>query len=200
MSINLTKGQKINLVKENGTGLTELMVGLGWDPVKRTGFGLFSSHENIDCDASVLVGNERGLMNREPVIYFGHLNGYNGAIQHKGDNLTGDGDGDDEQIYIDLARLPEEVTKLMLVVNIYSARARKQDFGMIENAFVRVVDNLTGKEFCRYNLSNGAYNGKTALIVGEIYKHNGVWKFNAVGNGTTDGSISELKERFGNLS
>ena len=112
-----------------------------------------------------------------------------------GDNLTGEGDGDDEQIVIDLARVPQEYDRIVLVVNIYQAMKRKQHFGLIQNAFIRLVDGSTNKEMCRYNLTDD-YSGMTAVIFGEVYRHNGEWKFNAIGQGTNDPGLGELADRF----
>ena len=112
-----------------------------------------------------------------------------------GDNLTGAGDGDDEQILIDLSKVPVEYDRIVIVVNIYQAVQRKQQFGLIENAFIRLVDGKTNKEMCKYNLSED-YTGKTAMIFGEIYRYNGEWKFNAIGQGTTDPGIGELVQRY----
>ena len=112
-----------------------------------------------------------------------------------GDNLTGAGDGDDEQIVIDLARVPADYDRIVLVVNIYQAVQRHQNFGMIQNAFIRIVDNRTNQELCKYNLSEN-YNGMTAMIFGEVYRHNGEWKFSAIGQGTTDPGLGELIRRY----
>ena len=114
------------------------------------------------------------------------------AIKHHGDNLTGDGDGDDEQISIDLKKVTKKAEKLICVVNIYQAFSRKQDFGMIKNAYIRLVNEETGKELCRYDLTEN-YDGKTAMIMGELYRHNDEWKFVAIGEGTMDGSISSAR-------
>ena len=112
-----------------------------------------------------------------------------------GDNLTGEGDGDDEQILIELSRVPQEYDKIVIVVNIYSAVQRKQHFGMIRNAFIRIVDGSTNKEMCKYDLTEN-YSGMTAMIFGEIYRHNGEWKFGAIGQGTKDTSIGDLCRRY----
>ena len=120
-------------------------------------------------------------------MYFGNLRHYSGAIVHQGDNLTGAGDGDDEQIMVNLPMVPANVEKMVFVVNIYDARVRNQHFGMIRNAFIRLVDMDTGTEICRFNLSEN-YNGMTGLVVGEIYKRNGDWKFNAIGQPVQEAS------------
>ena len=201
MAVNLLKkGQKVNLVKSNGSKLTKLMVGLGWDaaqPEQGGGFfkKLFNSTPNIDCDASVFVCKDGKLKGVDDIVYFGNLEHKSHAVKHMGDNLTGDGEGDDEQIFIDLNKIPAEYDKLVFVVNIYKAVDRKQDFGMIRNAFIRIVDQETGEELCRFNLSED-YTGMLAMVAGEVYRYKGEWKFNAIGNGTTDPGLKELSGRF----
>ncbi|MFZ5969332.1 MAG: TerD family protein [Bacillota bacterium] len=202
MSINLQKGQRVDLTKGNA-GLAKLMVGLGWDPVKKGGGGgllgsLFGggSAPNVDCDASVLMLNEQGKFNRkEDIIYFGNLKSTCGSVRHTGDNLTGDGDGDDEQIHVDLSLVPPHIHKLVFVVNIYDCVRRKQDFGLIQNAFIRVVNMSNNQELVRFNLTDN-YAGKTTLMVGEIYRHGGEWKFAALGEGTIDASLSEIAAKY----
>ncbi|MBR1581118.1 MAG: TerD family protein [Selenomonadaceae bacterium] len=199
MSINLQKGQKINLAKSDGSKLTKLMVGLGWDAANKGGgflSSIFGSKKDIDCDASVIMCIDGRLKSREDdIVYFGHLEHDSGAVKHMGDNLTGAGEGDDEQIKIDLDRIPSRYDKLIFVVNIYKAVERKQHFGMIANAFIRIVDDTTGEELCRYNLTD-KYDGKLAMVVGEVYKKGGEWKFNAVGQGTEDTGLKSLSDRF----
>lgn len=192
MSVNLQKGQKVDLTKGN-TGLKTILVGLGWDEAPRK-FSLFSKHEDIDCDASaLLISAQTGKLNGPvDVVYFGNLTHQTGAVHHMGDNLTGAGDGDDEQIMVDLPNIPANIDKLVFVVNIYDANVRHQHFGLIRNAFIRLVDLSTQKEICRFNLSDD-YSGRTGLVVGEIYRHNGEWKFNAIGQGVTEASrLAEL--------
>jgi len=195
MSVNLQKGQKVDLTKGNA-GLKTLVVGLGWDEAPR-GFSLFSKREDIDCDASaILINSNTGkLMGAVDVVYFGNLNHRSGAVRHCGDNLTGAGEGDDEQIIVELTKVPQEFGRIIFVVNIYQARERKQHFGMIKNAFIRIVDADTRQELCKYNLSEN-YDGKTAMIFGEVYRYNGEWKFSAVGEPTNDNSIGELAARY----
>ena len=189
MSVNLVKGQKLNLSKEV-SGLSKVVVGLGWDAAKK---GLFRSSADIDCDASaIILGTDERY---KDVVYYGNRSGVNKCVYHHGDNLTGDGDGDDEQITVDLANMANSVGRIVFVVNIYACEQRKQDFGMIKNAFIRLVNTSTGKEICKYNLSEN-YSGKTAMIFAEVYKKDNEWKFNAIGQGTTDGSISELVRRY----
>ena len=194
MSVNLSKGQRINLSKEV-EGLSKIMVGLGWDAAKQSGgilnhlFG--STSYSIDCDASAItMGNGNKY---RACIYYGNLSEDN--VYHHGDNLTGDGDGDDEKITVDLAHLSSEIERIVFVVNIYNCTERKQDFGLIKNAYIRLVDESTGKEICKYNLSDD-YAGKTAMIFAEVYRNNGEWKFNAIGQGTNDASISQLINRY----
>ena len=201
MGVNLQKGQKVNLKKSDGQALSRIRIGLGWDPVKQEKKGgLFGSifggsAPDIDCDASVIVCRGGRLAGKDDVVYFGNLKHPSGAIVHTGDNLTGEGEGDDEQILVDLTAVPQDYDKLVFVVNIYDCESRKQDFGMIANAFIRICDERTGEEFCRYNLSE-SYAGMTAMIFGEIYRYNGEWKFNAIGQGTKDKGLNELARRY----
>lgn len=184
MSVKLQKGQRISLSKEN-QGLSKIMVGLGWDEVKQTGgffSGLFKA-QDIDCDAFALLLKDGKLKSRQDIVFFNHLEHATGAVKHMGDNLTGAGEGDDEQIFIDLDRVPAEYTSIVLAVNIYQAYDRHQHFGMIENAFIRLVDARTNNEMCIYNLSEN-YNNKTAMLFGEVYRKNGEWKFRAIGEGS----------------
>ena len=195
MSISLQKGQKVSLTKENA-GLSQLLVGLGWDAAeqKRGFFGLKKSAD-IDCDATAILLKDGRFRDNSDVVYFGNLSHKSGAVIHLGDNLTGEGEGDDEQIIIDLAKIPKEYDKIMIVVNIYSAVQRKQHFGMIHNAFIRIVDGKTNKELCKYDLTE-EYPGMLAMIFGEIYRHNGEWKFSAVGSGF-EGGLEALCRSYG---
>ena len=200
MGINLQKGQKIDLTK-GGAGLTGVMVGLGWDeavPQQQSsgGFlGLFKSQhqqtQDIDCDASaILLGANDKLFGPDAdssCVYFGNLRHWSDAIVHQGDNLTGAGDGDDEQIFINLPRVPQEIQKIVFVVNIYDANVRGQHFGMIKNAFIRLVNTQNQQEICRFNLSENYY-GMTGMVVGELYRYNGEWKFNAIGQPVKEAS------------
>lgn len=179
MAVSLVKGQKIDLTKGNH-GLSKLMIGLGWD-VNQGGGRAF------DLDASVFMLNAGGKCpSRNEHVYFGNLKHPSGAVIHMGDNLTGEGEGDDEQIFVDLGLIPEMITKLSFVVNIYKAEERGQNFGMVSNAFIRVVDQGSGRELTRYDLGR-EFSDETAVVVGEIYRHNGEWKFAAVGGGYKDG-------------
>lgn len=195
MSVNLQKGQKVDLTKGNA-GLKTVVVGLGWDEAPKK-FSLFSKQEDIDCDASALLISEGTgkLATPNDVVYYGNLTHNSGAVRHCGDNLTGAGDGDDEQIIVELTRVPQQYSKIVFVVTIYQARERKQQFSMIRNAFIRVVDADNGQELCKFNLSEN-YDGKTAMVFGEVYRHNGEWKFGAIGEPTNDNGIGDMAARF----
>lgn len=194
MSINLQKGQKVSLTKDNG-GLSKVLVGLGWDEVEQKR-GLFAPKpQAVDCDASALMLVDGKVTDKADIIYFGNLKHKTGTVQHLGDNLTGAGDGDDEQIIIDLASVPAQYDRIVMVVNIYQAIQRKQHFGLIQNAFIRIVDGSTNTEMCKFNLTED-YSNMTAMIFGEIYRHNGEWKFNAIGQGTTDPGLPEVVNRY----
>ena len=188
MSVSLQKGQKVDLTKGNA-GLSRIVVGLGWDeakPEKKGGLlgGIFGGNKNaesaIDCDAMAFACDESGKIT---------------ATSDVGDNLTGAGEGDDEQIIVNLATVPSQYSKIVFTVSIYQARQRQQHFGKIENAFIRIVDASTNQELCKYNLSDN-YNNMTSVIFGEVYRHNGEWKFNAIGTGTTDDGVAEMARRF----
>ena len=191
MSVNLQKGQKISLVKEGSGGLKKIMVGLGWDEVEQKRRLFAPKPQDIDCDASVILcGKDGKVVGQDPkqcCVYFGNLRHSSGAIVHQGDNLTGGGDGDSEQIMVDLPDIPANVDKLVFVVNIYDANVKNQHFGMIRNAYIRIVDTGNRTEICRYNLSED-YSGMTGVIVGELYRHENEWKFNAIGQGVRDAS------------
>lgn len=195
MSISLQKGQKVSLSKDN-SGLSKVIVGLGWDEVQQAKRGFFAPKpQAIDCDASAIMLRNGKLCNNGDLVYFGNLMHSTGSVIHQGDNLTGAGDGDDEQLVVDLSRIPADYDKIVMVVNIYDAIQRKQDFGMIQNAFIRLVDARNNNEICKYNLSE-SYDGMTAMIFGEIYKNNGEWKFNAIGQATNDPGLGELANRY----
>ncbi len=203
MAVSLQKGQRVNLSKD-GAGLAKIMVGLGWDQAKQSSGkkgilgGLLgkSGSEEIDCDASVfLLGANDKFEAKENLIYFGNLTSKCGNVVHQGDNLTGEGEGDDEQIMIDLSNMPESVHKLSFVVTIYNCKQRKQHFGMIENAFIRVVNLSGNNDLVRFDLAE-EYSGKTSLIVAEIYRHGNEWKFAAVGQGSNATSLEELRKVF----
>lgn len=199
MAVNLQKGQKVSLKKSDGKKLSRLMVGLGWDAAeqKRSGFfgKVFGGTKSIDCDASVFVCQGGKFVDKKDLVYFGNLEHPSGAIKHMGDNLTGEGEGDDEEIFVDLDRLPEQYDKLIFVVNIFQFFSHDQHFGMIKNAFIRIVDRDSNQEICRFNLSEN-YDNMRAVIAGEVYRYKGEWKFNAIGSGTTDKGLDELGARF----
>lgn len=199
MGVSLQKGQKVSLTKDNA-GLAKIIVGLGWDEVQQSGGGLLgglfgSSQQEIDCDASAIMLKNGKFVDKDDLVYFGNLKHKSGTVNHQGDNLTGAGDGDDEQIVIDLSRVPADYDKIVIVVNIYQAVQRRQHFGLIQNAFIRLVDARNNNEMCKYNLTDN-YSGMTAMIFGEVYRHNGEWKFSAIGQGTTDPGLSELCRRY----
>ncbi len=200
MSISLQKGQKVSLSKDNA-GLAKVIVGLGWDEVKSSsGGGLFGSlfksqPKPIDCDASAIMLKNGKFVDQKDLVYYGNLRHKSGTVNHQGDNLTGEGEGDDEQIIIDLSKVPQEYDKIVIVVNIYQAVQRNQHFGLIENAFIRLVDARNNKEMCKYNLTDD-YSGMTAMIFGEVYRHDGEWKFSAIGQGTKDPGLVELCRRY----
>lgn len=200
MSINLSKGDKIDLKKSN-PGLSNILVGLGWDPVQQSGGGFFKSlfgggRADIDCDASVFMLNQEGkLSGIKDLIYFGNLKSACKSVLHTGDNLTGEGTGDDEQILVNLDKVPSNIHKLLFVVNIYNCVDRKQHFGMIENAYIRVEDQGNKKEIAKYNLSDN-YSEKTTLIVGAIYRKDGSWQFKAIGEGTKDAGLKEVMQNL----
>lgn len=200
MSVNLVKGQKISLVKPGSSGLKKIMVGLGWDEVQQKRGFFAPKPQDIDCDASVILcGSDGRLVSQDTkqcCVYFGNLRHPSGAIVHQGDNLTGAGEGDDEQIMVDLTAIPADVAKLVFVVNIYDANVRNQHFGLIRNAFIRLVDTANRTEICRFNLTED-YSGCTGMIVGEIYRRDGEWKFNAIGEGVLDASrLASLLRRY----
>ncbi|PSL34355.1 stress response protein SCP2 [Planomicrobium soli] len=204
MAINLVKGQKIDLTKGRSS-LSSIMVGLGWDPVAAKKSGGFLSGllgggggggADVDCDASVIMLDESGkLKSKENLIYFGNKKSKDDSVVHSGDNLTGAGEGDDETIQIDLKRISPSVHRLVFVVNIYNAKQKKQDFGMIQNAFIRLVDNQSKEELVHYNLTEN-YSGKMSLILGEIYRQGSEWKFSAVGEGTIDPDIGSIANKY----
>ncbi|KIL17544.1 TerD family protein [Bacillus safensis] len=199
MAITLEKGQRIDLTKGK-TGLTNILVGLGWDPVSQGGgflgklFG-GGGGADVDCDASVLMLKNDKFTENKDLIYFGNLKSKCGSVEHTGDNLTGEGDGDDEQVLVNLNKVPGNVNKLVFVVNIYDALRRNQHFGMIQNAYIRIVDRSNNQELVKYNLKDD-YAGKTSLIVGELYRHENEWKFAALGNGTNDAKLADITRNY----
>jgi stress response protein SCP2 len=196
MSIKLEKGQSISL-KKQVPKLEKIMCGLGWDTSNSRGvFGFFFGSD-FDLDASVLCLNQSGrLMDTNNVVYFSNLSHFSGSITHLGDNLTGEGEGDDEQIIVDLTKIPPYINKLIFVVNIYQPLIRNQDFSKINNAFVRLVNLKNKQEIARYTLSGNGYEGKTAMIMAEITQENNDWNLTAVGKGLKVGSLDELIKRY----
>lgn len=196
MSISLVKGQKVDLTKGN-SGLSKVIVGLGWDPAEvKGGFFGMKKAANVDCDASALLLDADGKLSGEKnlVCFYNKQSGCNSVV-HTGDNITGAGEGDDEQIIVQLDRVPSHIHKILCVVNIYECESRKQDFGMIKSAFIRIVNPANNQELIRFNLTD-SYAGKTALVVGELYRHNGEWKFNAIGEGTHAAHVDILARQY----
>lgn len=190
-TVSLTKGENINLTKE-APGLSKIVVGLGWD--------MLESASTADLDAMALLLKEDGKVrgNGDFIFYGmtkidGKLKTADGSVEHTGDNLTGEGDGDDEQIKVDLSLVPADVAKIVFLVDIYQAQSKGQNFGQVKNAFVRLVNGDDNSEVVRYDLSED-YSGKTDLVVAELYRHNGEWKFKAVGEGNTEGAAKFARD------
>lgn len=196
--LDLTKGQKVNLAHTN-KGLSEMLVGLGWDAnrnsLKNFIKGLFTGDTTMDLDAYAILLKNGELEGNSDIVNYQNLRHKTKAIRHCGDNLTGEGKGDDEQIEINLSALPKEYDKVIIAVDIYSAKRKKQHFGMVENAFVRLVDKNNGEEVCRYSLVKG-FDGMTAMVLGELYRNtNNEWEFIAIGQGYANG-IEEIKAQY----
>ena len=180
MVVNLTKGQKVDLTKGNA-GLKKILVGLGWDTNK------YDGGYDFDLDASAFcLGSNEKIAKEEDFVFFNNLIHPSKAIEHMGDNLTGEGEGDDEQIIIDLAKVPQEIEKIDFTVTIYKAEERKQNFGQVSNAFIRIVNQDTNEKLIRYDLGED-FSIETAIVVGRLYRNNGEWKFNAIGSGFSGG-------------
>ncbi|OBZ13841.1 MULTISPECIES: TerD family protein [Bacillales] len=196
MAISLVKGQKVDLTKGNA-GLSKVIVGLGWDPAAvKGGFFGMKKAANVDCDASALLLDANGKLSGEKnLVCFYNKQSGDGSVVHTGDNITGEGDGDDEQIIVQLDRVPDHIHKILCVVNIYECESRRQDFGMIKSAFIRIVNPANNQELIRFNLTDN-YAGKTALVVGELYRHSGEWKFNAIGEGTHAAHVDILARQY----
>lgn len=189
MAINLSKGQKVDLTKGN-PGLKKIMVGLGWD------VNVFDSGVDFDLDAAAFMLGENGKCPTEKeFIFYGNLSHSSEAVNHMGDNLTGEGDGDDEQIEIDLSKIPPNISKIAFTVTIYDAEKRRQNFGQVSNSFIRMVDEITGQELIKYDLGED-FSIETAVVVGELYRNNGEWKFNAIGSGF-QGGLAALCNHYG---
>lgn len=185
MSVNLQKGQKISLSKEGGGELTSVVMGLGWDAMAKKGlFGFGGGSQEIDLDASCLLFDEsRNLLDS---VWFRQLRSRDGSIQHTGDNRTGDGDGDDEQIIVNLSSVPANAKSLIFTVNSFTG----QNFSQVKNAYCRLVDKTTGKEIARYDLS--VQGTHSAQIMAKVYRHNGEWKMHAIGENGTGRTFEDL--------
>ena len=188
MAVSLSKGSNVSLSKE-APGLTTVNIGLGWDTRATDGSG-------FDLDASVFIVNETGKVRSDSdFVFYNNKAGADGAVTHLGDNTTGEGDGDDEVVVVNLDKLPADVAKMNFCVTIHDADARKQSFGMVTNAYIRVVNATGGAEIARYDLSEDA-STETAMIFGELYRHGGEWKFKAIGQGFA-GGLAPLAKSFG---
>ena len=180
MAVSLSKGQKVDLTKGN-PGLSKIIVGLGWDTNKYDGGADF----DLDAAAFLLAANGK-VASDSDFVFYGNLKHSSGGVEHMGDNLTGEGDGDDEQIKVNLAAVPASVDKIGFTVTIYEAESRKQNFGQVSNAYIRIVDETSNAELIRYDLGED-FSVETAVVVGELYRNNGEWKFNAIGSGFQGG-------------
>ena len=189
MPINLTKGQKVDLTKDNPS-LTKIIVGLGWD------VNVFDSGTAFDLDAcAFMVGSNGKCPTENEFIFYGNLTHSSESVKHMGDNRTGEGDGDDEQIEIDLTKIPANIDKIAFTVTIYEADERRQNFGQVSNSYIHIVDMVTGTDLIRYDLGED-FSIETAIVVGELYRHNGQWKFNAIGSGF-QGGLAALCGHYG---
>ena len=188
MAINLTKGGNVNLSKE-APGIAKTTLGLGWNPRVTDG-------QAFDLDAIAFLLKADGKVGTDTdFIYFNNLKSGDGSVVHNGDNRTGDGDGDDETVTVDLSKVPAEIEKIVLAVTIYDGQGRNQTFGQVGNAYIRVINDANGSEIARYDLSEDG-STETAMIFGELYKHNGEWKFRAIGQGFA-GGLGPLAASYG---
>ncbi len=179
LGVSLAKGQNV-VLNQDGTPLADVTVGLGWDAQPADG-------ADFDLDASAIIcGPDQKVVSDRHFVFYNNLASPDGAVRHTGDNVTGEGEGDDEQILIDLDRLDESTGQIVFTVSIHDAQNRGQNFGQVEDAYIRVVDNLTGREMCRYELSYDAA-GETAMVFGALYRRGGEWKFRAIGQGYASG-------------
>lgn len=189
MTISLSKGQRVDLTKTN-PGLTKAIIGLGWDTNK------YSGGEDFDLDASAFLADSNGkVVNELDFVFYNNLKSQDGGVEHTGDNRTGEGEGDDEQIVINFPKLSSHIERIGIAVTIHDAEARNQNFGQVSNAFVRVVNHETNEEILRYDLGED-FSVETAVVVCELYKHQGEWKFNAVGSGFS-GGLAALCRNYG---
>ncbi|MFI9106013.1 TerD family protein [Streptomyces fildesensis] len=178
MGVTLAKGGNVSLSKA-APNLTQVMIGLGWDARSTTG-------APFDLDASALLCANGRVLSDEHFVFYNNLKSPEGSVEHTGDNLTGEGEGDDEEIIVDLTKVPERVDKVVFPVSIHEADSRGQTFGQVSNAYIRVVNQYDQAELARYDLSEDA-SSETAMIFGELYRYNGEWKFRAVGQGYASG-------------
>ena len=189
MPISLKKGQKVSLSKEN-PGLTKVLVGLGWD------VNAFDSGYNFDLDASAfMVGSNGKCPTEKEFIFYSNSEHPSESVKHMGDNLTGEGEGDDEQIEVDLSKVPANIERIAFTVTIYDADVRRQNFGQVQNAYIHIQDMVSGADLIRYDLGED-FSIETAIVVGELYRHNGEWKFNAIGSGF-QGGLAALCAHYG---
>ena len=189
MAITLSKGQKVSLTKGN-PGLKNIVVGLGWDTNK------YDGGFDFDLDSAAFLLGENDKVNSDSdFIFYNNLKHSSGAVQHLGDNLTGEGDGDDEQVKLDLSLVPQNVNKIAFTVTIHEAQERRQNFGQVNNSYVRVLNADTNQELLKYELGED-FSMETAEVVCEIYRHNGEWKFNGLGSGF-EGGLEALCKNFG---
>lgn len=196
MGVSLKKGQKVSLTKGR-ENLNLVYIGLGWD-AQRPRNTLFSTKYSIDCDASIFLLDQNGIIkNKSDFIYFGNLKHPTQCVIHSGDNRTGKGHGDDETITLYLQRVPQYVQRILFVVNIYQCIQRKQHFGMIKNAYIRAVDPASDEELVKYNLSDN-YDNFTTLFTGEVFKNGSDWDFKAIGDATKDTSLNDIIKRINN--
>lgn len=189
MPVNLKKGQKVSLTKDN-PGLVHLMIGLGWDVNQFDTGGAF----DLDTEA-FLLGENGKTSSQDDFIFYGNLKHPSGSIEHMGDNRDGAGEGDDEQMSMDLSKVPESISRIAFAVTIYEAEERRQNFGQISNAFIRIVNTDNNEELLRYDLGED-FSIETAAVFGELYKNNGEWKFNAIGSGY-QGGLNALCANYG---
>lgn len=189
MAINLSKGQKVDLTKSN-PGLSNVIVGLGWDTNK------YDGGQDFDLDSSVFLLGANGKASSEAdFVFYNNTLGAGGAVEHTGDNKTGEGEGDDEQVKINLSSIPASIEKVSFAITIHDAEARGQNFGQVSNSYVRIVNAASDEELIRYDLGED-FSIETAVVVGELYRHGGEWKFNAIGSGY-QGGLGSLVKDFG---
>ena len=188
MALSLQKGGNLSLSKTDPS-LTKILIGLGWDERSTDGV-------DFDLDASAFLLCASGsVRNNTDFIFYNQLKSIDGSVQHTGDNRTGQGDGDDESLKVDLEKIPSEIQKVVFTVTIHEAESRRQNFGQVANAFIRVVNDLSGIEIVRYDLAED-YSTETAMVFGELYRYNQEWKFRAVGQGYA-GGLKAMCGQFG---